>query len=131
MTAVLTGGCLCGAVAYEVDDDFAYAAMCHCSQCRRATGSAFKPFGGIQRDRLRLLTGTPIRYGDSDDACDVLCGTCGSLLWSVVREGAWVHVAYGSLHDSPSRLPDRHIMVGSKSAWETIADGLPQHDTFG
>ena len=44
---VLTGGCLCGAVQYKVRDAFRYALNSHCSQCRRVTGSAFKPFGGI------------------------------------------------------------------------------------
>lgn len=44
---ILTGGCYCGAVGYEVTDAFTYAQNCHCSDCRRATGSAFKPFGGI------------------------------------------------------------------------------------
>lgn len=133
MIKTLTGGCLCGAVQYAVVDDFAYAANCHCSQCRRATGSAFKPFGGIKRDQLQVTEGADslLRYGDSADSCDMRCATCGSLLWSVVRDGAWVHVAYGSLHDGPSRLPDQHIMVGSKAPWHRITDDLPQHDEFG
>ena len=51
---MLTGSCLCGAVGYEVADAFGYALNCHCSGCRRATGAAFKPFGGIERERFRL-----------------------------------------------------------------------------
>ena len=95
----LTGGCLCGAVRYRVDDAFSYAFNCHCSECRRTTGSAFKPFAGIERDRLAVTQGADAlrQFGDSDDACNVLCGQCGSLLYSVVRDGAIVHVrtAYG------------------------------------
>jgi hypothetical protein len=54
----LAGTCLCGApVAYLVADEFLYAANCHCSQCRQATGAAFKPFAGIERDKLRLTKG--------------------------------------------------------------------------
>jgi hypothetical protein len=126
----LRGGCLCGAVAYEVDDAFVYAQNCHCSQCRRATGSAFKPFGGIPRDRLSLVRGEGalLRYGDGPDACDMHCGTCGSLLWSVVREGAWVHVALGTLADAPSLRPTAHIFVGSKAPWHEITDDLPQYE---
>jgi hypothetical protein len=129
----LAGKCLCGAVGYAVDDDFAYALNCHCSQCRRATGSAFKPFGGIAREKLSVTRGADNlhRYGDSDDACDMRCATCGSLLWSVVRDGQYVHVSYGTLADAPTRLPDRHIMVGSKAPWFTITGDLPQHDEFG
>jgi hypothetical protein len=52
-SGVLTGKCLCGAVRYSVQDEFKYALNCHCSNCRRATGSAFKPFAGIERSSCR------------------------------------------------------------------------------
>mgnify|MGYP000342018160 FL=1 len=42
----LRGGCMCGAVSYEIADRFLYAMNCHCSKCRRTTGSAFKPIAG-------------------------------------------------------------------------------------
>lgn len=45
----LAGKSLCGAVHYAVADEFVYAANCHCSNYRRATGSAFKPSAGIER----------------------------------------------------------------------------------
>jgi hypothetical protein len=54
---MLEGRCECGAVRYRVADEFRYAANCHCSQCRAATGSAFKPFAGIERDKLELTEG--------------------------------------------------------------------------
>ena len=53
----LLGKCFCGAVHYAVPDEFLYAMNCHCSKCRRATGSAFKPFAGIERDKLRVSKG--------------------------------------------------------------------------
>jgi hypothetical protein len=49
---ILSRGCPCGAVQYKVRDTFRCPMNCHCSQCRRATGSAFKPFGGIERDKF-------------------------------------------------------------------------------
>ena len=51
----------------------------------------------------------------------------GSLVYSVVRDGAYIHVAMGSLVDAPSIRPTRHIFVGSKAPWFTITDDLPQH----
>ena len=54
---MLGGQCQCGAVHYAVADEFVYAANCHCANCRRATGSAFKPFAGIARDKLRITGG--------------------------------------------------------------------------
>ncbi|WP_202594192.1 GFA family protein, partial [Frateuria defendens] len=102
---------------------------CHCSNCRRATGSAFKPFAGIGRDRLAVTEGEEslMFYGD-ETAHDAHCKHCGSLLYSVVREGAYVHVAMGTLLDEPSIRPTHHIFVGSKAAWFTIADDLPQYE---
>ena len=125
----LAGGCLCGAVRYAVADAFAYALNCHCSACRRATGSAFKPFGGIARDELRVTAGEDklMIFGDAA-AHDVRCRMCGAFLYSVVREGAFVHVAMGTLLDGPTLRPTAHIFVGSKAPWFTISDGLPQHD---
>jgi hypothetical protein len=131
MTEMLGGSCLCGRVRYEVADAFEYAVNCHCSNCRRTTGSAFKPFGGIRRERLRVVSGaeevTP--YG-SEAAHDARCRHCGSLLFSVVREGAWVHVTYGTLADAPTLRPTKHIFAGSKAPWHEITDDLPQAEEF-
>ena len=125
----LAGKCFCGAVQYEVADAFGYAMNCHCSQCRRTTGSAFKPFAGIERDKLRVTEGGDklMRVGD-ETGHDAHCGQCGSLLYSVVREGAFIHVAMGTLVDDPTIRPTMHIFVGSKAPWFTITDDLPQFE---
>jgi len=124
----LAGKCFCGAVQYAVADQFAYAANCHCSNCRRTTGSAFKPFAGIERHKLRLTRGEDnlMRVGD-ENGNDTHCKLCGSLLYSVVRDGAYVHVAMGTLVDDPTIRPTKHIFVSSKAPWFTITDDLPQY----
>jgi hypothetical protein len=126
---VLAGGCWCGAVRYRVADAFLYASNCHCSRCRAATGSAFKPFAGIKREKLELTEGQDalLVVGD-DDLNDTRCGACGSLLFSVVREGAYAHVALGTLADAPGIRPTKHIFVGSKAPWFEITDDLPQFE---
>ena len=128
---VLTGKCECGAVRYRVEDAFLYAMNCHCSRCRAATGSAFKAFAGIEREKLELTAGEDrlLVHGE-DDLNDTRCAACGSLLYSVVREGAYVHVALGSLVDDPSIRPTKHIFVGSKAPWFEITDDLPQFDEY-
>src|SRR5262245_66466799 len=94
----LAGARYCRAVLYAVPDAFRYAMNCHCSNCRRTTGSAFKPFAGIEREKLTITQGHEklLVYG-GDKANDTHCRACGSLLYSVVRDGAWVHVAMGTL----------------------------------
>jgi hypothetical protein len=125
----LAGRCECGAVRYTVADDFRYASNCHCSNCRASTGSAFKPFAGIERERLVVTEGGDrlLVWGD-DHANHTRCGVCGSLLWSVVRDGEWVHVALGSVADPPTLRPTKHIFVGSKAPWFEITDDLPQFE---
>jgi hypothetical protein len=125
----LAGQCLCGAVRYEVADEFRYSANCHCSDCRRATGSAFKPFAGIERHKVRLLEGSGERliFGDEKSSHDVHCRTCGSLLYSVVGDGAFAHVTLGTLVDPPTIRPTAHIFVADKAAWYEITDNLPQY----
>jgi hypothetical protein len=123
----LTGKCYCGAVEYAVADEFLYAANCHCSNCRRTTGSAFKPFAGIERRKLAIAKGAnELMIFGEEDANNTNCRRCGSLLFSVVRGGAFVHVAMGTLVDDPAIRPTHHIFVGSKAPWFTIADDLPQ-----
>jgi len=128
----LLGECECGTVRFRVADAFLYAMNCHCSRCRAATGSAFKAFAGIEREQLEITDGRDrvVVFGE-EDLNNTRCATCGSLLFSVVREGAYVHVALGSLVDAPSIRPTKHIFVGSKAPWFEITDDLPQFEEYG
>jgi len=99
----LAGRCPCGAVPYAVADLFNYAANCHCSNCR----------GMISGD---------------ENGNDTDCKLCGSLLYSLVRAGAFIQVAMGTLVEDPTIRPSRHIFVGSKAPWFTITDELPQYE---
>ncbi len=125
----LAGTCECGAVRYRVPDAFEYALNCHCASCRAATGSAFKPIAGIRRELVEITDGGEalLIVGEEDDN-HTRCASCGSLLFSVVRDGAYVHVALGSLADSPSIRPTAHIWVSRKAPWFEIADDLPQYE---
>ena len=123
---------MCGAVRYSVEDAFVYAMNCHCSNCRAATGSAFKAFAGIEREKLELTEGADQLLVFGEDALnDTRCAVCGSFLFSVVRDGAYVHVALGSLVDEPTLRPNKHIFVGSKAPWFEITDDLPQFEEYG
>ncbi|QQA42419.1 GFA family protein [Pelagovum pacificum] len=131
MAAKLKGQCYCRAVTYEVEDAFRYAMICHCKDCQRTTGSVNKPFGGVPVAEFEVTEGKGALavYGDARNH-NAFCGHCGSLLYSLVRDGEWVHVTYGTLLDTPSQLPTDHIFARSRAAWEVIGDDLPQHDTF-
>lgn len=130
---MLSGRCACKAVAYEVSDEFVVAFNCHCSNCRALTGSAFLPWGEIEREKLRVTKGADalmvIGAADADHATH--CRECASLLYWTAHGGAYVRVPYGSLVDEPALKPTAHIFVGSKAPWFEITDALPQHEEHG
>ena len=120
---MLKGKCLCGAVQYAVRDEFVYARNCHCSNCRRATGAAFKPFAGIEREKLNITEGegSVLVFGE-ENANDVRCKKCGSFLYSVVREGAFVHVTMGTLLDNPNNRSAAKIVRRNRAVSPLLAE---------
>ncbi len=129
-TATLRGSCYCGTVQYAVPDRFDAAFYCHCSRCRRATGSAFKPMASIKFEHIRITAGQDdlLIYGDPGDTYDTHCRHCGSLLFSFIAENGNGHVTLGTLIDTPTVRPSFHIFAGSKAPWYEINDDLPQFD---
>ena len=129
---MLKGRCGCNAIAYEVSDEFVVAFNCHCSNCRAMTGSAFLPWGEIEREKLKVTKGAGSLMVDGDADADhaMRCGECWSLLYWTVRDGKFVRVPYGSLIDEPTLKPTAHMFVASKAAWHEILDDLPQYDEY-
>jgi hypothetical protein len=64
---MLAGRCECRLVRYRVPDEFLYSANCHCSNCRASTGSAFKAFAGIEREKLEVVEGAEKLFVWGDD----------------------------------------------------------------
>jgi hypothetical protein len=95
----------------------------------RRDRNGLKAFAGIERSKLTITSGSDklLIVGEETEN-HTRCGVCGSLLFSVVRDGAFVHVAMGSLVDAPSIRATEHIFVGSKAPWFEITDDLPQHE---
>ena len=113
--AILVGGCLCGAVRYEIDGAADNISNCHCGMCRKALSAAFVTWIGVAHERLRYTQGVPASYRSSDIASRSFCGTCGSQL-QIDDHGAHdhTHVTLGSL-DEPGRLtPQRHIWMSDR-----------------
>ena len=64
------------------------------------------------------------KFGEPRESHDARCAACGSLLASMVRETAWLHVTYGNLHDAPDLEVKAAIKAGSKEPWPAITDDL-------
>jgi hypothetical protein len=122
---MLAGKCLCGAVHYAVADEFVYALNCHCADCRRATGSAFKPFAGIERGKLSIVQGESdlLVYGEKD-AGDLHCGRCGSLLYRWCATGSSCTSRWARWSTRPRSGRRR------TSSWARRRRGSPSPTTF-
>ena len=127
---MIRGECLCGGIAFEVAGPLSDASLCHCSRCRRATGSAFGAYAAAPASALRWTRGEDLLrdYEQSPQVTRRFCGRCGSLLVTLhALEPGLVHVSLGCLDDGSGVTPGYHQFTGSKADWHAIADGLPRH----
>ena len=115
---LLVGKCECGTVRYRVEDAFAYAMNCHCSRCRAATGSAFKAFAGIEREKLEdiALKGRDFAGLLGEDSGEPLAvqvedpqtGLAGQQIAKAIRE--YLVVGHGA-----DRTPEPSALLSSAS----------------
>jgi hypothetical protein len=126
----ISGRCLCGAVAYSVSDNFKYSGYCHCSDCRRFSGSAFSAMGGLEKEDFHILKGQEhiATYVKSENTVLAFCRTCGSSLYAEKPKKNMIHLRLGTLDESPGVTPQFHSFVGSKASWDHIGDDLPQFE---
>lgn len=127
---MLHGSCLCGGVKFVVERDPLWSHHCHCSRCRKSSGSAFNVPLIVPLDAVRFIEGKDLvsrfELPGSEYATN-FCRTCGSSVPAVEPKGHPVAaVPMGSLDDDPDSPPIGHIYVGSKAPWHTIADDLVQ-----
>ena len=128
----LTGGCLCGGVRYELTEPFRRANHCHCSLCRRHSGTFGLSQGRVPRDGFRLLNGAElvqVYRPPEGTAVKAFCSVCGSSLFGGTwPEGPEVSVRLGSLDGDPGIRPQYHSFTGSRAPWDRLpADGLPRY----
>jgi hypothetical protein len=127
-----TGGCLCGGVRFELTEPFRRANHCHCSRCRRHSGSSGLTQGRVPREGFRLLQGAELIrvYRPAGGAVKAFCATCGSSLFGGTwPDGPEVSVRFGVLDGAPSVAPQYHSYVASKADWDVLPDdGLPRFE---
>ena len=121
-----TGGCLCGAVRYEVRGPLRSVVDCHCTMCRRTSGH-FAAFTATLPENLFLIESEGLRwYRSSASARRGFCETCGSNLFWEPTSGGRVSIAAGTL-DLPTELETViHVFVEDAGDYYTIRDDLPQ-----
>ena len=125
------GSCLCGGVHFEVERVREFE-LCHCSRCRKASGSAFIAWMVADVPDLRVVRGEELirKYEapilEEPPAYAVwFCSRCGSPVPNRMGEGVW-NIPAGTLDDDPVVRPESHTYVEFKAPWDDIAGDLPQ-----
>ena len=123
-----TGGCLCGAVRYEVNGPLRDVINCHCSMCQRLHGGS-GPHTKARKADITITGDAGLAwYRSSDVARRGFCRVCGaSLFWEPFGQDG-TGILAGTL-DGPTGLKTiGHIFVGEKCDFYEITDGLPQFE---
>ena len=120
----LTGGCLCGGVRYEIDEQLVVASYCHCTRCQRRTGTAASAQGRIVPSSLRILQGEDLvrEWKPERGFGKCFCTVCGGALWSRTPEGEIGSVRLGTFDSDPGIRPSYRIFTAYAVPWEPIPD---------
>lgn len=126
----LDGGCLCGAVTYQIRAPFLRFAHCHCSRCRKATGTGHASNLYVSPDHFEWTSGRDavVRYDlpTARSFSTTFCRNCGSPMPHHTRSGSEVVVPAGSLDQLPDHEPQAHIFWDSRIRWSCANDELPK-----
>lgn len=126
-----TGGCLCGAVQFEIHGGIRNIVHCHCSQCRKAQGSAFATNGIVERQDFVFVSGEELLtgYEATPGQTKYFCNRCGSPILSCsVERPTQVRVRLGTIDTPIHERPEAHIFVTSKANWEELGADLPEYE---
>jgi len=121
----LLGGCLCGAVRFEITAGFLSAGYCHCTHCQRRTGTASSANGRVPQQGFELLQGAEqLRsFQPQGGVPKLFCASCGSALFSGDPfSDAEVAVRLGTLDRDPGIRPQYRQFVESAASWEPVPD---------
>jgi len=123
---MITGRCLCGNIRYEIAGRLGPIVYCHCSMCRRATGSAFATSASVRTSEFGVVAGSELisEYESSPSNVRAFCSRCGSPLYC--KFFGLVHIRLGGLDDDPGGRPVAHVWAHSKAPWHEITDSLVQ-----
>jgi hypothetical protein len=129
---MMTGGCLCGAVRYEVAAEPVYTGHCHCRSCQRASGAGHSTYVGVPRAAMTVRGETrshAVTGGSGLPAARHFCPVCGSQLFGVCEIAPDMATLYAGTLDDPSAIrPDAAINVHSRQPWDRVAGDLAEFD---
>lgn len=128
----ITGSCLCGDVRYEITGNMGVFQYCHCSRCRKITGSAHAANLFVAPADFHWLEGESLvrRFEPSHTKyfATCFCEQCGSTLPWLSKSGKVVIIPAGTMDADPGVRPSQNIFCGSRPAWYVHASEMPENE---
>ncbi len=131
--SMFEGSCLCRQVRYRLTEEPGAFGYCHCTSCRKASGSAHAANAPVDRASFQLLQGKALvrEFESSPGKFRAFCTNCGSPLYAYLSAVPGVlRIRLGTLDTPFLKQPQAHTWVSDKAPWEPITDGIPRFDTW-
>ena len=125
------GSCLCGQIQFAVEGPINSIVHCHCSLCRKSSGTAFATNGFVDLNNFKLAGGQDSLAGFEYKPGETrfFCRTCGSPIYSSNTEDlSRIRIRLGAIDNNISERPVSHNFVSSKACWEDLDAELPRSD---
>lgn len=122
------GSCICGAVNYRIANPFSFFQYCHCSRCRKTSGSAHAANILVKNEQFQWTQGADkVSTWQHPNAgfCNAFCTSCGSKLPWKTESGLYMVVPAGTLDDDLPHSPERSIHWESRANWYHEVGSLP------
>lgn len=130
----LHGSCLCGTVTYQASPPFQHFIHCHCSRCRKSSGTGHATNLVVDPNQFRWTSGEDAinRYQlpEAETFGKWFCSHCGSAVPRESRGGTIIVIPAGTLDDDPQVKPTDRIFWSSRAAWSCDGNDLPTHETY-
>ncbi|MBK7582601.1 MAG: GFA family protein [Myxococcales bacterium] len=129
----LSGSCLCGQVRYTAVGQPTRFYHCHCSRCRKATGTGHASnlfvHGSLRWDDGEALVKS-YKLPDAERFANSFCSHCGARVPRASEQLSMVFIPAGSLDQEPEFAPQARIFTGSRAVWSCDSNALPEFEAY-
>ena len=128
---IYKGSCLCGGVIYEIHGPLTGVLNCHCLDCRKAHGAAFRTRASVKTKDFHWIAGKDLltHYESKPGEFRTFCRVCGSSIVTVLKGRSEEYgFALGTLDTDPGVSPECHVFVADMAPWHHITDKLPRFE---
>ena len=128
--ALFQGGCLCGAVKFEIFGPMRHIINCHCGQCRRTHGH-YAAYSSVEISKLHFIRDKRLKwFRSSEKAKRGFCRECGASLFYQKIGEKHISIAAGMLNSTYGLKTISHIFINDKPDYYKIEDELPQYKNY-